>query len=97
MEVLVLDIELHIPLSRSLKAKRSVVQSVVRTIDRWKGVGAAEVGHLELWQRAQIGVVIVGGSVSHLSEVADSVERLIWSVPDTEVISIDWIWSPLET
>lgn len=92
VEVLILDIELHLPLASNLKAKRSVVLSIVRTLDGWKGVGAAEVGYLDKWQRSRIGVSIVGGSVSHLEEVAASVERHLWSVPDADVLSIEQRW-----
>lgn len=92
VEVLILDIELHLPLASNLKAKRSVVLSIVRTLDGWKGVGAAEVGYLDKWQRSRIGVTIVGGSVSHLEDVAASVERHLWSVPDAEVLAIEERW-----
>ncbi len=96
MEVLLLSVELHIPQARSLKAKRSVVLSAVRTLDNWKGVGVAEVGHLDTWQRSRLGVAIVGGSVSHLTEVADAVERYLWSLPGAEVIDIERTWAPMD-
>ena len=92
VEVLVLDIDLHLPLSSNLKAKRSIVSSIVRTLDGWKGVGAAEVGYTDKWQRARIGVSIVGGSVSHLEQVASAVERHVWSTPDVDVLSIEQRW-----
>lgn len=92
VEVLVIDIDLHLPLAASLKAKRSVVQSIVRTLDGWKGVAAAEVGFLDKWQRSRIGVSIVGGSVSHLEDVAAAVERHVWSVGDADVLSIEQRW-----
>ena len=97
IEVLVIDIELHLPMVSNLKAKRSVVQSIVRTIDGWKGVGAAEVGFLDKWQRTRIGVSIVGGSVSHLDDVAAAVERHVWSVPGVDVLSIDQRWVEQES
>lgn len=92
VEVLVIDIDLHLPQAASLKAKRSVVQSIVRTLDGWKGVAAAEVGFLDKWQRSRIGVSIVGGSVSHLEDVAAAVERHVWSVGDADVLSIEQRW-----
>ncbi len=92
IEVLVIDIELHLPHSSNLKAKRSVVQSIVRTLDGWKSVAAAEVGFLDKWQRTRIGVAIVGGSVAHLEEVAAAVERHVWSVGEADVISIEQRW-----
>lgn len=79
-------------MSGSLKAKRSVIQSVVRTIDRWKSVGVAEVGHLDSWQRSQLGATVVAGSVSHAEDVADAIERRIWATPDVTVLSIDRDW-----
>ncbi len=78
--------------AQSLKQKRSVVQSIVRTLDGWKGVAAAEVGDLELWQRTTLGITVVGGSVSHVNDVLDSVDRYIWSQPTIEVLDIDRSW-----
>jgi uncharacterized protein len=92
VHVLVIDLELHLPEVRSLKQKRSIVQSIVRTLDGWKGVGAAEVGHLERRQRAGIGIVVVGGTVGHVRQVADAVEREVWTRPGAEVIRLDRSW-----
>ena len=97
VEVLVIDIELHLPHASDRKAKRQVVQSIVRTLDGWKGVGAAEVGFVDKWQRTRIGVSIVGGSVSHLDEVAAAVERHVWSVADADVVSIEQRWADRES
>lgn len=97
VEVLVIDIELHLPHASDRKAKRRVVQSVVRTLDGWKGVAAAEVGFTDKWQRTRIGVSIVSGSVSHLDEVAAAVERHVWSVPDADVVSIERQWVDRES
>lgn len=53
-------LELHIPASDSLKAKRSVVNRVKERIRSRFNASVAEVDHQELWQRAAIGVAIVG-------------------------------------
>ena len=92
MHVLVAAIELHIPAARSLKAKRSVVLSVVRLIDQMHGVACAEVDHQSLWQRAAIGVSVVGGSVGQVTNVMDAVERLVWSRAEVEVLDIHRSW-----
>lgn len=92
MHVLVLTVDLHLPHSQSLKAKRSVVLSAVRTLDNWKAVAAAEVDHLDKWQRSGLGISIVGGTVKHVEEVADSVERFLWSLSGAEVLQIDSSW-----
>lgn len=92
MHVLVATIELHVPAARSLKAKRSVVLSMVRLIDQMHGVGCAEVGHQNLWQRSALGVSVVGGTVGQVTNVMDAVERLVWSRSEVEVLDIHRSW-----
>jgi uncharacterized protein YlxP (DUF503 family) len=92
LESVTLGIDLHIPEARSLKAKRSVVQSIVRTLDGWTGVGAAEVDHVELWQRSLIAACVVGNGTTSVEERASAVERYIWSRHDVEVLEISWTW-----
>ena len=92
MHVLVVTVDLHIPGAQSLKAKRSTVLSLVRRLDQLHGVGAAEVDHLDVWQRTTIGVSIVGSEVGHVQQVTESVERMVWAQPDVEVLSIEQSW-----
>ncbi len=81
-------IELHLPHVHSLKEKRAVVG---RIKDRMKNTGAAvaEVDHLELWQRAALGVAVVAGEAGvlggRLAALRDIVERQV------EVQVLDWI------
>ncbi len=92
MHVLVAEIELHIPMARSLKEKRSVVSSIVRNLDQLHGVAAAEVDHLDLWQRVGIGVACVGGSVTQVEAMLDTVERHVWSRGEVEVLEFRRSW-----
>lgn len=92
MHVLVAEIDLHIPQAQSLKEKRSSVLSIVRHLDQMVGVGAAEVEHLEVWQRAGLGVSVVGESASYVSSVMDTVERYVWSRPEVDVLSFEQSW-----
>ena len=92
MHVCVLSVELHLPMAQSLKAKRSIVQSIVRTVDGWKSVASAEVGFVDKWQRAHLGFAVVSGSAQHASEVVDSVERFVWAQPDIEIVSMNRSW-----
>lgn len=92
MHVLIARIDLHIPAARSLKAKRSVVLSLVRLIDQMHGVACAEVAHQDLWQRSVIGVSVVGGTVGQITNVMHAVERLIWSRTEVEVLDIHRSW-----
>lgn len=92
MQVLVADIEIHLPTAGSLKEKRSVVTSIVRNLDQMHGVAAAEVAHHELWQRAGIGVSVVGSEPGHVSDVMDGVNRYVWSRPEIEVLDFTTSW-----
>ncbi len=92
LQSVTLGVELHLPVAQSLKAKRSIVQSIVRSLDGWTGVGASEVDHQDLWQRTTIGVAVVGSSVASVEERAEAVERYVWSRPDIEVLEISWTW-----
>lgn len=92
MYVLALRIDLHLPESRSLKAKRAVLKPLLDGARRRFGVAAAEVDHQDLWQRATLGVAVVAPSVAHATDVADEVERFVWSVPEIAVLEIERQW-----
>jgi uncharacterized protein len=92
VEVLALRVELHVPAATSLKAKRQVVKSLVDTVRHRYGVAAAEVDNQDLWQRASVGFAAVAGEAAHVSEVIDSVERYVWSIPEVDVIDVVRTW-----
>jgi uncharacterized protein YlxP (DUF503 family) len=71
----------------SLKAKRSVVRPIVAELQRKFAVAAAEAGHLELRQRALVGVAVVAADRAHCSEVLDRCERLVAERPEVELLS----------
>ncbi|MDM4723101.1 DUF503 domain-containing protein [Micromonospora sp. WMMA1363] len=72
--------------SRSLKAKRSYVRPIVAALRRFE-VSAAEVGALDLYGRAEIGVAVVAAEAAHVRDVLDSCERLVAGRPEVEVLS----------
>ncbi len=92
MHVCALAVELHIPESASLKAKRTVIKHLVETAKVRFGVAAAEVGFQDQWQRSQLAFAAVAGSSRHVEEVLDSVERFIWSHPEVTVIGCSRTW-----
>lgn len=73
--------------SRSLKAKRSYVRPIVAALRRFE-VAAAEVGALDRYGRAEIGVATVAAEAGHVVEVLDSCERLIAGRPEIELLSV---------
>jgi len=80
MVVGLLTLELHLPASDSLKAKRSVINRVKERIRSRFNVSVAEVGHQDLWQRATLGVAAVSGEGS----VLDRLLRDVLSVVERE-------------
>lgn len=74
-----LRLEIHIPAANSLKAKRSVVNHVKERVRSRFNAAVAEVGNQDLWQRATLGVAVVGeaqGLLDHvLHDILAVVER----------------------
>ena len=77
MIVVVCRIKLHLPLSRSLKAKRQIVKSVVGQIRSHFDVAVAEVGDQDLWQLSEIGVAYVTSDARHGQEVISKVAAFV--------------------
>ncbi len=73
--------------SRTLKAKRGYVRPVVAALRRLE-VAVAEVGALDLYGRAEIGVAAVASDVRHVTEVLDGCERLVAARPEIELLSV---------
>jgi uncharacterized protein len=92
MQVGTITFDLHIPDSHSLKDKRAVLRPILDGARNRYRVAAAEVAHQDKWQRAGLGVAVVGADVTHVAEVLDSVERFVWSFPEIEVISAERSW-----
>ncbi|NPA41129.1 MAG: DUF503 domain-containing protein [Aquificae bacterium] len=82
MIVGVLIIELFIPQASSLKEKRKEVRSIKDKLRSTFNVSVSEVGNLELWQRASVGVAVAGSDVNHVKETLNKLEGFIernWS------------------
>jgi uncharacterized protein YlxP (DUF503 family) len=94
MVVAAARITLIIPDNDSLKGKRKVVKSLIAKVRHRFGVAVAEVEDNDLWQRAQLGVALVGNDGrqlqarlqqilkfvddQHLAEIIDSQVELCY-------------------
>ncbi|MCC5950586.1 MAG: DUF503 domain-containing protein [Acidimicrobiia bacterium] len=92
-----LVVEVHVPASASLKAKRAVVRSIVDGARHRFGLAVAETDHLDRWQRAQLTFCAVSGSAGHTVELIDRAERFVWSFPDVEVLEATRVWLETDT
>jgi len=82
-------IDLHIPLSHSLKEKRAAIKPILEGARRRYQVAAAEVAYQDKWQRAGLGFAAVAGQSAHVDDVLAQVERFVWSFPEIEVLTVE--------
>ena len=75
MWILVLRIDLLVPGSRSLKDRRQAVKSLKERIRHRFDASCAEVGDLESWNRASLGVSCVSNEKQRLEGIADEISR----------------------
>jgi uncharacterized protein YlxP (DUF503 family) len=81
------ELVLHVPHSRSLKAKRAVVNALKGRIQTRLHVSVSEVADQDLWQRATLGVAVVSGDVGQVEEMLQAVRRLAEGSLDGHLVS----------
>ncbi|WP_305046275.1 DUF503 domain-containing protein [Geoalkalibacter sp.] len=73
-----IELVLHAP--QNLKEKRGIVRRILGRCRERFPISAAEVGHHDLWQRAQIGVAVVARDAetveSILCRMEEEIERI---------------------
>ena len=92
MHAAAVSFDLHIPQSRSLKAKRAVIRPIVEGLRHRFRVSVAEVGYHDQWQRAEIAIAVVGESEHRVVELLDAAERFIAGAPDIELLEVTTAW-----
>jgi hypothetical protein len=80
-------IELHIPASRSLKAKRSVVNAIRARLTRMN-LAVAEVDGQDLWQSCVLGAAAVSADAVFLDNLADKIEDACYRDGRAQVLRI---------
>lgn len=88
MVVGIVRIELHVPAARSLKDKRHVVRGLKDRIRERTPAAVAEVDHLDLWQRAALGVAVVAGDGARARELVQAVRGVVEQAYEAQVT--DW-------
>jgi uncharacterized protein YlxP (DUF503 family) len=96
MYVAALRVELRLPHSSSLKAKRSVVRHLVGASRRRFGVSACEVADHDRRRSAVLGFSVVAPGPGHATELLDRTERFVWSHPEIEVLGTSRHWLEVE-
>lgn len=89
MWVAVLRIDLLIPGSRSLKDRRQAVRSLKERLRNKFDVACGEVGDLENWNRASLGIAAVANEKAILQKIADEISRYAQNDPNVQVTGLE--------
>ena len=77
MVIGICTLELHLPDNHSLKGKRQVVNSLKGRLKSRFNISVAEVDHLDAWQRAAIGLVMVSNDRRHVDSELSKILNFI--------------------
>jgi len=86
MLVALVRFDLRIPGCGSLKEKRHVVKTLTAAVRQKFNVAVSETGHLDLWQRAEIGVAAVAAEQYPARRVMHEVEKFVERFGPVDVI-----------
>jgi len=96
MHAAAMSFDLHVPASRSLKAKRAAIRPIVDGMRHRFRISVAEVDHQNQWQRATIAVAVVAESEGRVQELLDAAERFVAGAPDVELLGREIGWLEME-
>ncbi len=86
MIVGILELELYLSGSDSLKYKRMVLRSLRDRLRKKLNVSVAETALQEKWQRARLGIAVVSNRRAHADEVLQKAFALVDAVNEAEII-----------
>lgn len=89
MVVGILKITLIIPGNSSLKGKRKVIKSLLDKLRSRFNLAAAEVEDNDLWQKAGLGLALVGNDRRFINSSMDKVLDFIYRTSDAEIVDSD--------
>ena len=87
MLVGILNIDLFIPNSTSLKEKRYAIKSIKDRLRHRYNVSVAEIDYTDKWQRATIGVAIVSNESRYIESVLGKAMNLVYGDHRVEVVN----------
>ena len=89
MVVGVLRVEVHLPVSHSLKDKRSVLKSVRDRLRHRFNAAVAEVDANETWQRATLGISTVGEDRAYVEGLLRELTKWLRATRLVELIRVE--------
>jgi uncharacterized protein YlxP (DUF503 family) len=85
----VLRLTFYIPESGSLKGKRRVLRSLKDRLRSQFNVSIAEIGHQDLWQKAEIAVALVASDREYADKVLQTILNKVETWRLAELIKVE--------
>lgn len=82
------EITIFISESLSLKEKRSILHSLLKRLQNKFNAAVAEVDNQDMWQKATIGVAVIGGTSAHADSQLQHIINMVESDPRIRVIEV---------
>lgn len=89
MRVGLLHAEVYLPLSHSLKDKRSALDSLAEQLRNRFNVAVAQLNADEKWQRAEVGIATVGDHRAHVEGVLQQVTGWLRRHHTVELVRVE--------
>ena len=87
MVVGILKMRLGIEGNQSLKGKRRIIKQVKETVLNRFGATVAEVGDLDLWQAAELGIALVGNDKGRINASLDRILNHVENLHTTVLLA----------
>lgn len=84
-----LKVDVYIPGAASLKDKRQVVKGMIQIVQHRFNASIAQLDEADLWQRATLGVAVVGGSREHVERQLQLVLNFLDAEPRWQVTHVE--------
>ena len=78
--------DLHLPGCQSLKDKRGVLKPLTAGLRRSLNLSVAEIGHQDLWQRAEIACAAVGSARTVVDETLRAADRMVEEADGVRIV-----------
>ncbi len=88
-----LHLQVYIPEATSLKDKRRIVKGMIAKVQNRFNVSIAEVNSESVWQRAELGVAMIGDDREHIERQLQLVLNFLDAEPRWEVTQVLQEWN----
>ena len=91
--IVLISFEVLVEGSSSLKMKRGVINRIKDRIRSRFNASIAEIGYLDKWQRAAMGVTLISNEKRKLQKDVDAIQTMLLSFTDMSVnqFSVEWL------